>query len=158
MDQPNEKEPLTPQEQGNQIPTDYSSLSTVYTNFCRVNVTPEELVLDFGLNPQVSPTKTEPVEADAPRRHEFLHRQTSFAGGSTAWSSSMKTPTALRLDFQKRAAPRFPDPRRRPEAVWNTLSRPIWKHPLKVEWATTNKSLSGDELKSAPSARISVIL
>src|SRR6476660_1077466 len=45
-----------------QFPTDYSSLSTVYTNFCRVSVTPEELVLDFGLNPQVSPTPSEPVK------------------------------------------------------------------------------------------------
>ena len=56
------KEPATPQEQANQIPTDYSALSTVYTNFCRVNITPEELVLDFGLNPQISPTPTEPVK------------------------------------------------------------------------------------------------
>jgi len=39
-----------------QFATDSSSLSTVYTNFCRVNVTPEELVLDFGLNTQMVPT------------------------------------------------------------------------------------------------------
>ena len=30
-----------------QFPTDYSQLSTVYTNFCRVSVTPEELVLQL---------------------------------------------------------------------------------------------------------------
>src|SRR5579884_3952018 len=45
-----------------QFPTDTSTLSTVYTNFCRVNVTPEELVLDFGLNPQVTPTPGEPIK------------------------------------------------------------------------------------------------
>jgi Protein of unknown function (DUF3467) len=39
-----------------QFSTDDSSLSTIYTNFCRVNVTPEELVLDFGLNTQMVPT------------------------------------------------------------------------------------------------------
>ena len=33
-------EPATQQQQANQIPTDYSTLSTVYTNFCRVSVTP----------------------------------------------------------------------------------------------------------------------
>ncbi len=54
--------PPTTQDQANQIPTDYSALTTVYTNFCRVNVTPEELVLDFGLNPQISPTPTESVK------------------------------------------------------------------------------------------------
>lgn len=39
-----------------QFAVDTNSLSTVYTNFCRVNVTPEELVLDFGLNPLMTPT------------------------------------------------------------------------------------------------------
>ena len=39
------------------------ALSTVYTNFCRVNVTPEELVLDFGLNPLMQPTQgADPVK------------------------------------------------------------------------------------------------
>src|SRR5205085_6618248 len=56
------KEPITPQEQANQFPTDYSSLSTVYTNFCRVSVTPEELVRDFGLNTQMTPNPTEPIK------------------------------------------------------------------------------------------------
>ena len=54
--------PQAAQQAPPQFPTDYSSLSTVYTNFCRVNITPEELVLDFGLNPQVSPTPSEPVK------------------------------------------------------------------------------------------------
>lgn len=44
-----------------QFPTDYSTLSTIYTNFCRVNVTPEELVLDFGLSTQLTPNPSEPV-------------------------------------------------------------------------------------------------
>ena len=39
-----------------QFVTDASRISTVYTNFCRVNVTPEELILDFGLNTQLTPT------------------------------------------------------------------------------------------------------
>ena len=41
---------------------DTSSLSTVYANFCRVTSTPEELVLDFGLNTQVTPAATEPMK------------------------------------------------------------------------------------------------
>jgi hypothetical protein len=45
-----------------QFVTDASNISTVYTNFCRVNVTPEELVLDFGLNPQLLPTPGETVK------------------------------------------------------------------------------------------------
>ena len=52
------------QQQGQQpqVPLDTADLSTVYTNFCHVSVTPEELVLDFGLNPRFTPTPTEPVK------------------------------------------------------------------------------------------------
>lgn len=44
-----------------QFNVDTSSVSTVYANFCRVTGTPEELVLDFGLNTQMNPNPTEPV-------------------------------------------------------------------------------------------------
>ena len=40
---------------------DMTHLSTVYANFCRVTGTPEELVLDFGLNTQMTPVPAEPV-------------------------------------------------------------------------------------------------
>lgn len=45
-----------------QFSVDTSSLSTAYANFCRVTGTPEELVLDFGLNTQMNPTPNEPVK------------------------------------------------------------------------------------------------
>ena len=41
---------------------DSSALSTVYANFCRVTGTPEELVLDFGLNTQMTPVASEPIK------------------------------------------------------------------------------------------------
>src|SRR5215471_12346650 len=41
---------------------DTSALSMAYANFCRVTGTPEELVLDFGLNTQMTPTPNEPVK------------------------------------------------------------------------------------------------
>jgi Protein of unknown function (DUF3467) len=36
-----------------------SGVNACYANFCRVTGTPEELIVDFGLNP--NPTPTEPV-------------------------------------------------------------------------------------------------
>ena len=45
-----------PQATPQQFSVDTSQLSTVYANFCRVTGTPEELVLDFGLNTQMTPT------------------------------------------------------------------------------------------------------
>src|SRR6266852_3508582 len=41
---------------------DTTGLVTSYANFCRVTGTPEELVLDFGLNTQMQPVATEPVK------------------------------------------------------------------------------------------------
>jgi hypothetical protein len=63
-----ETKPATPAEappQAQQMPqfsVDTSALSTAYANFCRVTGTPEELVLDFGLNTQMSPVPGEAVK------------------------------------------------------------------------------------------------
>jgi hypothetical protein len=45
-----------------QFSVDTTALSTAYANFCRVTGTPEELVLDFGLNTQMNPQPNEPVK------------------------------------------------------------------------------------------------
>src|SRR5271166_83446 len=45
-----------------QFTVDTTALSAAYANFCRVTGTPEELVLDFGLNTQMTPVPTEPVK------------------------------------------------------------------------------------------------
>jgi hypothetical protein len=53
------------QAQAQQMPqfsVDTKDLSTVYANFCRVTGTPEELVLDFGLNTQMTPVQSEAVK------------------------------------------------------------------------------------------------
>jgi hypothetical protein len=96
------KEPLTPQEQANQIPTDGSQLSTVYTNFCRVNVTPEELVLDFGLNPQISPTPTEPVKLTHRVVMNFFTAKRLLLALNNVVVQHENAYGALELDFQKR--------------------------------------------------------
>src|SRR5690242_4980978 len=45
-----------------QFNVDTTGMSAAYANFCRVTGTPEELVLDFGLNTQMTPVPTEPVK------------------------------------------------------------------------------------------------
>jgi hypothetical protein len=45
-----------PQQQAPQFAVDTSGMSTNYANFARVTGTPEELILDFGLNTQMVPT------------------------------------------------------------------------------------------------------
>ncbi len=94
--------PGTGQEQVNQIPTDYSALSTVYTNFCRVNITPEELVLDFGLNPQISPTPTEPVKLTHRVVMNFFTAKRLLLALNNVVVQHENAYGALELDFQKR--------------------------------------------------------
>jgi hypothetical protein len=51
-----------PQQQAAQgVRVDDSKLTAMYANFCRVTGTPEELIIDFGLNPQPFGVPTEPV-------------------------------------------------------------------------------------------------
>jgi hypothetical protein len=44
-----------------QIKFDDSCVSASYANFCRVTGTPEELIIDFGLNPQPVGIPTTPI-------------------------------------------------------------------------------------------------
>jgi len=44
--------PGQPQGQQTEVFVDDSSTVPSYSNFCRVTATPEEVILDFGLNPQ----------------------------------------------------------------------------------------------------------
>jgi len=42
-------------------PVDESHIVATYANFCRVTGTPEELIVDFGLNKQVAGTSAETI-------------------------------------------------------------------------------------------------
>ena len=44
-----------------QVEVDDSEALTCYANFCRVTGTPEELIIDFGVNPQPFGVPTEPI-------------------------------------------------------------------------------------------------
>jgi hypothetical protein len=100
-----------------QFPTDYSQLSTVYTNFCRVSVTPEELVLDFGLNTQMSPQPTEAIKLSHRVVMNFYTAKRLMNALLGVVSQYENTYGVLELDFQRRArqAPRAPQTGIRPQ-------------------------------------------
>jgi len=85
-----------------QFPTDTTGLSTVYTNFCRVNVTPEELVLDFGLNPQVTPTPGEPIKLTHRVVMSFYNAKRLMNALIGVVSQYENTYGPLEIDVQKR--------------------------------------------------------
>jgi hypothetical protein len=82
--------------------TDYSSLSAMYTNFCRVVMTPEELVLDFGLNPNLAPQSTEPVRLTHRVVMSFFTAKRLLNALAAVITQHEAGYGALELDFQKR--------------------------------------------------------
>lgn len=60
-DQPTEGAAAPQQPAQAQIQIDDSKAQPIYANFCRVTGTPEELIIDFGLNSQPFGTPTEPI-------------------------------------------------------------------------------------------------
>jgi hypothetical protein len=54
-------EPPSPGSQHPEIQVDDSRLVATYANFCRATGTPEELIVDFGLNPQPVGAASRPV-------------------------------------------------------------------------------------------------
>jgi hypothetical protein len=95
--------PETPPAALPQFPTDYSQLSTVYTNFCRVSVTPEELVLDFGLNTQMAPHPTEAIKLTHRVVMNFYTAKRLMNALLGVVSQYENTYGVLELDFQRRA-------------------------------------------------------
>lgn len=49
------------QQQGAAVEVDDTKALSLYANFCRVTGTPEELIVDFGLNPQPMGTPRHPI-------------------------------------------------------------------------------------------------
>jgi hypothetical protein len=54
--------PATEQHAPRQVVVDASKAHAAYSNFCRVTGTPEELIIDFGLNSQPMGVPSEPIE------------------------------------------------------------------------------------------------
>ena len=86
-----------------QFPTDYSTLSTVYTNFCRVSVTPEELILDFGLNTQMAPNPAEPIKLSHRVVMNFYTAKRLMNALIGVVQAHEANYGVLELDFQRRA-------------------------------------------------------
>lgn len=91
-----------------QFAMDSSSLSTVYTNFCHVTFTPEELILDFGLNTQTPPSPTQPIKLTHRVVMNFYTAKRLMNGLHFAVSRFESLFGPLELDFQKRMRPSAP--------------------------------------------------
>jgi len=96
---PAEGQPQPPQ----QFPTEYSNLTTVYTNFCRVTLTAEEVVLDFGLNPHMAATPTDAVKLTHRVVMNFFTAKRLMNVLMNVIHQHESIYGTLELDYQKRA-------------------------------------------------------
>ena len=100
-------QPESAPQQRQQVEVDDSHATSCYANFCRVTGTPEELIIDFGLNAQPFGVPSEPVLATqriicnyftAKRLLQALHLTLQRHEGAFG---------VLETDVQKRVVPGF---------------------------------------------------
>jgi len=73
-----------------------------YANFCRVTGTPEELIVDFGLNKQVGPGVTDPIEISQRLIVNFFTAKRLMAALHMAVQRHEAAFGVLETDVQKR--------------------------------------------------------
>src|SRR6266849_973565 len=94
--------PAQPLGQPPQFTVDTTAMSAAYANFCRVTGTPEELVLDFGLNTQMSPIPTEPVKLTHRLVVNYFTAKRLLGALHMAVQQHENTYGVLETDIQKR--------------------------------------------------------
>jgi hypothetical protein len=98
------EQPAQP-EGGPQAAVDTRSLATTYANFCRVQVTPEELILDFGLNTSTTPNPKEPVKLTTRLVMNYYTAKRLSLALKRVVQDHERTYGPIELDFRKRVQP-----------------------------------------------------
>ena len=88
-----------------QVKVDDSKMIAMYANFCRVTGTPEELIIDFGLNPQPFGVPTEPVAVNQRIVTNFYTATRMRHALQLTWQRHEAAFGVLETDVQKRVVP-----------------------------------------------------
>ena len=105
-----ENVPVTPSEapaQGQrvQLEIDDTKVLANYANFCRVTGTPEELIIDFGLNPQPFGVPTTPIPVNMRIITNFYTAKRMLHALQLTIQRHEATFGVLETDVQKRVRP-----------------------------------------------------
>jgi uncharacterized protein DUF3467 len=95
--------PVDPQRQ--QVSVDASKAHAAYANFCRVTGTPEELIIDFGLNTQPMGVPTEPIEISERIVMNYFTAKRMMAALQMSLQRHEAAFGVLETDVQKRVMP-----------------------------------------------------
>ena len=93
------------QQQRVQIEIDDSKVLATYANFCRVTGTPEELIIDFGLNPQPFGMPTHPIPVSQRIITNFYTAKRMLHALQLTIQRHEATFGVLETDVQKRVRP-----------------------------------------------------
>ncbi len=105
-----------PAQQRPQIEIDDSKANAAYSNFCRVTGTPEELILDFGLNPQPFGVPKEPIPITHRLIVNFYTAKRMLQALQLTIQRQEATFGVLETDVQKRVMPSARQPASQPQA------------------------------------------
>lgn len=94
-----------PAPQRPQIEIDDSHTIASYANFCRVTGTPEELIIDFGLNPQPFGMPTKPIPVTQRLITNFYTAKRMLHALNMTIQRHEATFGVLEIDVQKRVRP-----------------------------------------------------
>ena len=84
---------------------DASKAQAAYSNFCRVTGTPEELIIDFGLNTQSQGVQSEPIEISQRIVINFFTAKRLLAALHMSLQRHEAAFGVLETDVQKRVRP-----------------------------------------------------
>src|SRR5512142_3539254 len=103
-----------PQQQATEVVVDDSSTVPSYSNFCRVTATPEEVILDFGLNPQPFAAGRQEVKANQRIVMNFYTAKRLLTALGMTIQRHEGTFGSIELDVRRRATsqPQYPQPGR----------------------------------------------
>lgn len=91
------------QQQQTEVFVDDSGVLPSYSNFCRVTATPEEVILDFGLNPQPFATGRQDVKANQRIVMNFYTAKRLLTALGMTIQRHEGTFGAIELDVRRRA-------------------------------------------------------
>lgn len=94
-----------PAQQQVQVQIDDSKVIASYANFCRVTGTPEELIIDFGLNPQPMGIPTQPIPVTQRIITNFYTAKRMLHALGLTLQRHEATFGVLETDVQKRVRP-----------------------------------------------------
>jgi hypothetical protein len=100
-------DPLTqqPPPRAQQLQIDDSKVIACYSNFCRVTGTPEELIIDFGLNPQPVGIPTQPIPVTQRIITNFYTAKRMLHALQLTVQRHETTFGVLEIDVQRRVRP-----------------------------------------------------